>query len=142
MSISRFLCELRTTIETVTVACRATGSAGTTDAYEFPYGNGFSSRLFDALAVEIDTFITDIYIAWSCCESVDLVLAFTTEGTLREGAPLLFIVLPHRSSAFLPCSIALSPRKCLPSNGETFYILNSCSVMGETGCCSILSQGR
>ena len=80
MSISRFLCELRTTIEAVTVACRATGSAGTTDAYEFAYGNGFSSRLFDVLAVEVDTFITDIYITQSCCESVDLVLAFTTEN--------------------------------------------------------------
>ena len=82
--------------------------------HEFPHFDGFSSPLFNALPVEIDTFITNIHILWPCCESVDLVLTFTAEGTLRDGAPLLFVVLPHMSSAFLSCLIALLSRKSCP----------------------------
>src|SRR6266849_11215606 len=101
MSALRFLCELRATIVAVAVACRGTSSARATDMHKFPHCDAFSSQLFDALPVKINTFITNIDIAWPCGESVDLVLTFPAEGTLREEAPLLLVVHPHRTSAFL-----------------------------------------
>src|SRR5216683_2177914 len=106
MSALRFLCELRTTLVAVAVACRGTSSARATDMHKFPQCDAFSSQLFDVLPVKSNTFITDRDIAWPCGESVDLVLTFPAEGTPREGAPLWLVVHPHRSSAFLSCLIA------------------------------------
>src|SRR5207247_8695074 len=101
MSALRFLCEVRTTLVAVAVACRGTSATRATDLHKFPHADAFSSQLFDVLPVKINTFITDSDIAWPCDESVDLILTFPAEGTHRVGAPLLLVVHPHRSSAFL-----------------------------------------
>jgi hypothetical protein len=115
MSTSGFPCELGTTVEAIMITCRATGSAAATDTHEFPHGDGFSGSLFNACPIEINTFITNIHIPWPSCESVDLVLTFTAEGTLPDGVSLLLVVLPHMSSAFLSCLSALLPRMCTSS---------------------------
>jgi len=82
MSELHVLCEVRTTLVAVAVACRGTSSAWATDIHKFPRSDAFSSQLFDVFPVKINTFITDRDIAWPCRESVDLVLTFPAEGTL------------------------------------------------------------
>jgi hypothetical protein len=107
---------------TVAVACRRTSSARATDMHQFLRCDAFSSQLFDVLPVKSNTFITDRDIAWSCDESVDLVLTFPAEGTPREGAPLWLVVHPHRSSGFLSCLIDLL-LECSPEIGSNAILM-------------------
>jgi len=64
---------------------------------EFPHCYRFSGHLFNVFSVEIDTFITNTDITWSCCKAVDLILAFPAEGTPWDSAVLWLTIFLHRS---------------------------------------------
>jgi hypothetical protein len=100
ISISHFLNELSTAIEAVAVAWGATRSTRATDPQGFSQRREISISLYNALPVEIDAFVTNIQAARACCESIDLFLAFPTEGALQYGISFLFAVVPHMSITF------------------------------------------
>lgn len=93
---SCFLYEWGAAIEAVTMGGRGTSIAGAADLHEFLDIDRLAAHLFNALAVEINTFITNVDTTRPCCESADLVLALPTEGAMRDGVAFL-VVVPHRS---------------------------------------------
>jgi hypothetical protein len=90
-----FLRELKATTIAVAMACRRAISAGRTNLHEFLHRDWFSNDLIDMLPVEINAFVTNTDTTWPWDESMVLISTLPTEGTLRAGAALQVIALPH-----------------------------------------------
>jgi len=98
------VCELRTTIVAVVVACRNMSLTYATHLADFLHCDGCTFHIFNVFSVEINALITDVLTTRPCCESIDLISTLVTEGTFGASAALLSAVVPHMSFLFSPVS--------------------------------------
>jgi hypothetical protein len=77
------------------MAYRNTSLTCATDLADFLHCDGCTFHMFNVLSVEINAFITNVHTTGPCCESIDLISTFATEGTPGASTALLSALVPH-----------------------------------------------